>query len=433
MDQRLKEIETAYREKILSDKVYRLEKELLPVIEAMEKNGIKVDITFLKKTSQEVNNLLRKTEKKIYRLARIQFNINSAPQLSEILFDKLKISTEGLRKTPGGVISTAAAELQKIRGKHQIIDFILEYRELNKLKTTYLDTLPQLINGQDRVHTTYHPLGTSTGRLSSSDPNLQNIPIRGRWGQAMREIFIPEKGRKLLSADYSQIELRVAACLAHDQKMLKAFEDDKDIHKITAAEVNNVTLSEVTPGMRFQAKALNFGILYGISINGFAQAAHLPWDESKKFIEKYMADFKGIANYVEAVKEETREKGYIETALGRRRYLPQIKSTNFRERQAAERMAINMPVQGTAADIMKVAMIKLYQELKKTKSQARILLQVHDELVLEVVEKEVETVVVLVKEAMEKVMNEPIFSEVRKSFTIPLKVDIKVGNNWGQC
>lgn len=428
MKERLKDIEAAYKEKILSKGVYELEKQLLPVLEKMEQVGIKIDVDFLIKLSKKLDLRLRKLENEIYKLAGIKFNINSSQQLSQILFEKLKVSIKGLKKTPGGVISTAASELYKVKDKHKIIDLILEYRELMKLKNTYVDTLPNLVDNKQRVHTTYHQLGTTTGRLSSSTPNLQNIPIRGEWGQEIRKAFISEKGWKLISADYSQVELRVAACLAQDEKMLQAFKEDQDIHKITAAEVNNISLDEVTSRMRYQAKALNFGVLYGMSVVGFAQSAGISWDKAKKFIKEYMHDFVGIAKYIEKVKTEAREKGYVETVLNRRRYLPQIDSSDFRVRQSADRMAINMPIQGTAADIIKAAMVNLAKKLSK---EARLLLQVHDELVLEVKEKKIKEVAEIVKDVMEGVLEQSLFKEVKSIFQIPLKVDIKVGDNWG--
>ncbi len=425
----MNDIEKAYKDKILSKKVYQLEKDLVSVLKKMEKTGIKLDIGFLKKLSKKLNLRLQELEKKIYKLAGTQFNINSSQQLSEILFKKLKISIIGLKKTPGRVISTAASELQKLKGKHRIIDLLLEYRELMKLKTTYVDTLLNQVDNKKRIHTTYHQLGTTTGRLSSSDPNLQNIPIRGNWGQEIRKAFIAEKGYKLLSADYSQIELRVAACLANDKKMIQAFKEDQDIHKITAAEVNNVPLAKVTSEMRYQAKALNFGILYGMSAIGFARAAGIDWERARDFIDEYMVDFAGIAKYVEETKEKVREKGYVETVLGRRRYLSQVDSSIFGGRQAVERMAINMPIQGTAADIMKVAMVELD---KKLPAAARILLQVHDELVLEVKENKIKEAAKIVENVMEGALDQSIFKENKSIFKVLLKVDIKIGANWGE-
>jgi len=426
---RLKDIEKARKEKILSQKVYQLEKELAPVLEEMERIGIKLDIDFLEILSKKINTKLQELESKIYKLAGINFNINSSQQLSEILFKKLNISVDGLRKTPGGVISIAAPELLKLKGKHKIIDLILEFRELMKLKTTYVDTLPELTDKNGRIHTNYHQLGTATGRLSSSDPNLQNIPIRGEWGKDLRKAFIAERGYKLISVDYSQIELRIAACLAKDKKMIKAFKDNKDIHKLTAAEVNNVSLDKVTDNMRFEAKALNFGVLYGMSVIGFAQAAGIARDRAKKFIDEYMRDFSGIAKYVKRIKEEAKKKGYVETILGRRRYLPQINSSDFLMRHAAERMAINMPIQGTAADIIKAAMIRIFKNLSP---EARLLLQVHDELVLEVREDKTKEIGEIVKDAMENVLKEPIFKSVKSIFKVPLNVDVKIGDNWGE-
>ena len=431
---KLKNIREAYKNKILSKKVYQLERKLIPLLKEMEQIGIKLDFSLLRALSKKLNARLRELENRIYKVAGVKFNISSSQQLSEILFKKLGIFAAGLKKTSSGTISTAASELLKIKNKHKIINLVLEYRELAKLKNTYLDTLPKLADPQThRVHTTYHQLGTMTGRLSSSGPNLQNIPIHGEWGREIRKAFIAENGYKLLSADYSQIELRVVACLAKDKKMLEAFRENQDIHKITAAEVNNLPLIKITPEMRYQAKALNFGVIYGMSVVGFAQAARISNEKAKEFIQEYKKDFSGIAEYVERIKEKARKKGYVETALKRRRYLPQITSSDFRFRQASERMAINMPVQGTAADIMKVAMVRARHKLKKAKTKTRILLQVHDELVLEAKNNEAEKTAEIIRDAMENVLEDPIFKEVKPIFQIPLKVDIKMGDNWGTC
>ena len=431
--QREKEIEEAYQNKILSEKLVQLEKELIPVLEEMEQTGIKIDVDFLKKLSRRITSKLRRLEKKIHDLAGVEFNINSSQQLSEVLFEKLGISVAGLRKTPKGVVSTAASELQKLKGKHKIINLILDYRELIKLKTTYIDALPKLVNHQNRIHTTYNQLGTTTGRISSSSPNLQNIPIKGEWGKEIRKAFITEKGYSLISADYSQIELRIVACIANDEKMIEAFKNNQDIHKITAAEIYNIPLIKVTPEMRRQAKTLNFGIIYGMSIVGFAEASGAPRTKAKEFIEEYLRDFSGVAEYITRIKEKAKKDGYVETLLGRRRFLPEIKSSNYSIRQAAERMAINMPIQGTAADIMKVAMVTLWKRLKKeAENKARILLQVHDELVLEVRDDLINEVSKITKEEMENVLEQPIFNEVRSIFKIPLEVEIKAGSNWGE-
>jgi len=427
MQKRLKQIQKGYKQGILSPTVYKLEKELLPVLEKMENNGIKLDVSYLKKLSGKLAGRIKKLGEKIHKLAGKKFNVNSSQQLSEILFQKLKIPTNGLRKTPGGVISTAAPELEKLNNKHKIIPLILKYRELVKLKTTYVDNLPEQVNSQQRIHTTYHPLGTTTGRISSSDPNLQNIPVRGEWGKRIRKCFIAEKNNKLISADYSQIELRVAAYLAKDKKMIKAFKEDKDIHEITAAEVHNVPLRKVTEKMRYEAKALNFGVLYGMSAMGFAEAAGINRDQAQKFIDEYMNDFSGIREYIQEIKEQARRAGYVKTILNRKRYLPEINSSNFHIRQSSERMAINAPIQGTAAEIIKVAMVETD---KKLPLSARMLLQVHDELVLEVPEDKIKSVVEIIKPTMENILNHPIFKKTEPSFVIPLVVEIKVGDNW---
>ncbi len=427
MQQRLKQIQEAYRQGILSPVVYKLEKELLPVLEKMENNGIKLDVDYLKKLSRKLAGRIRKLENKIHKLAGRKFNINSSQQISQILFEKLKIPTKGLKKTPGGVISTAAPELQKLKNKHRIIGLILKYRELVKLKTTYVDNLPDQVNGKQRIHTIYHPLGASTGRISSSDPNLQNIPVRGEWGKRIRKCFIAEKKHKLVSADYSQIELRIAAYLAKDKKMIEAFKQNKDIHEITAAEVHGLPLSRVTEKMRYEAKALNFGVLYGMSALGLAEAAGISHDQAQKFIDEYMNNFSGIREYVREIKQQARRAGYVKTILDRKRYLPEINSSNFHLRQSSERMAINAPIQGTAADIIKVAMVEIDKELP---SLARMLLQVHDELVLEVPENKIKDVVDIIKPIMENILNKPIFKKIEPSFAIPLVVEIKAGDNW---
>lgn len=429
MKQRLKQIQDAYRQGIFPGAIYELEKKLLPVLKKMETRGIKLDIAFLKKLSKKISHRLQELEKEIYKLADTKFNINSSQQLSQILFKKLKISTQGLKKTPGGVISTAASELQKLKSKHNIIELILKYRELMKLKTTYIDPLPDQVDNQQRIHTNYHQLGTSTGRISSSDPNLQNIPVRGEWGKEIRKCFIAKKGNQLLSADYSQIELRIAAYLAEDRKMINAFERGEDIHKITAAEVNNVSINKVTPKMRYEAKALNFGILYGMSAIGFAEAAGITYQQAKKFIEEYMNNFSGVYNYIQQTKKQAQKRGYVKTILDRKRYLPEINSSNYYLRQSSERMAINMPIQGTSAEIIKVAMVELD---KKLPASAKMLLQVHDELVFEIEQDKLEKATKIIKQTMENILKHPIFKQVKVISNIPLVVDINIGDNWGE-
>jgi len=399
----------------------KIEIPLIPVLAEMERNGIKIDIGFLKKMGQQVNKKLTVIEKKIYELAKTKFNIASPIQLKEVLFEKLNISTQGLGRTKTGV-STAADELEKLRGQHQIIDYIIEFRELAKLKSTYLDALPKLVDLNGRIHTSFNQTITATGRLSSSEPNLQNIPVRTELGQKIRQAFVAPKGFKILSADYSQIELRIVASLANDQKMIESFKKGEDIHIRTAAEINNVPLDKVTKEMRYAAKAVNFGIIYGQGPHGLAATTGISRSKAMDFIDRYFEVHQDIYNYLEETKKLAHQTGYVETFFGRRRYLPEINSTIQPIRAAAERMAINHPIQGTAADLMKLAMIEIYEELPKISPQTKMLLQVHDELVFEVPASEIETVGEFVKKAMEKVYK----------LRAPVDTSIEVGGSWGE-
>lgn len=413
-------IEQAKQAGILSDKIYKLEKQVAPVIEQMEKDGIKVDVEILEELGKKVNKRLAELEKEIHNLAGVAFNINSPQQLSEILFEKLKIDTKGLKKTPGKVISTAAPELIKLKGKHEIIDLIIENRELAKLKSTYIDTLPELISGKDgRIHTTYDQLGAATGRLSSKNPNLQNIPVKTKLGNEIRKAFVAEKGYVFLSADYSQLELRIVASLAKDKKMIEILKAGRDIHRATAAEVFGVMESEVSDRIRNSAKALNFGVIYGMSVHGFAQAAGVERNKAKEFIDKYFAEFSGVARYIEETKQKVAKTGYVETLFGRKRFLPEINSSAWNLKAEAERAAINFPVQGTAADLVKMAMIELSSKLKTY--NLKLLLQVHDELLFEVNAETVDSLAPKIKEIMENVYE----------LEAPLVVKIEVGDNWG--
>jgi len=413
-------IEQIYQAGAFSKEIYELEKALVPVIDETERNGIKIDVQYLGKLGGRVNKHLVDLEEKIYQAAGLNFNINSPQQLSQVLFEKLQIGTKGLKKTPGKVISTAAPELIKLKGQHKIIDLILEYRELMKLKTTYIDALPKLVAADGRLRTSYDQLGTTTGRLSSKNPNLQNIPVKTELGREIRRAFVAEKGCKLLAADYSQIELRVVATLAQDKNMLAAFREGKDIHSLTAAEVFGVKPEEVTSTMRRVAKALNFGVIYGMSVHGFAEAAGVESAKAREFIKKYFEEFAGVARYVDKVKEEAAKNGFVETFFGRKRFIPEINSSVWNLRQAAERMAINMPVQGTAADLMKMAMVDI-SEKPKVKS-VKLLLQVHDELIFEVSEDEIKAAAQGIKEIMENVYR----------LDAPLKVELETGYNWGE-
>jgi len=397
-----------------------VEMPLIPVLAEMERNGVKVNTSFLKKMAARVDGDLKKITKKIYKLAGEEFNINSPQQLKEILFERLQIPTEGIRRGKTG-LSTAASELEKLRGEHPIIKLIFDHRELAKLKSTYIDALPKLVSKETgRVHTSFNQTVTATGRLSSSSPNLQNIPIRKELGREIRKAFVAEPGNELIAADYSQIELRIVAALAGDKKMIKAFEAGKDIHTATAAAIWNIPEDRVDKDMRRAAKAINFGVIYGQGPHGLAQSADITFMEAKDFIEKYFLAYADVKEYLDRTKALAHKFGYVETIFGRRRYLPDIKSNIQQVCAAAERMAINMPVQGTAADIMKMAMICVHQGLPKVSKAAKMILQVHDELVFEVPEKDIKKVGEFVKEEMENIYK----------LKVPIIVDVEVGKNW---
>ncbi len=398
-----------------------IEMPLIPVLIAMEENGIKIDDNFLKILAKQIRKQIDLVSKKIYKLAGTEFNISSPLQLKEILFDKLKISTKGIHKTKTG-FSTDAASLEKLKGMHKIIDLISEYRELSKLNSTYVEALPKLIDPKtQRVHTSFNQTVTATGRLSSSDPNLQNIPIKTAIGREVRKAFIAEKGYKLVAADYSQIELRIVASLANDQNMIKAFKQNQDIHTITAAKIHGLKPEQVDKQLRRSAKEINFGIMYGMGAKGVSQRTGIPLEQAKEFIAKYFQAFPAIKKYIQKIKDQAYDKGYVETLFGRKRYLPDIHSGVPHIAAAAERMAINMPIQGTAADLIKMAMIKIHDKIHTVSPKTKIILQVHDELVFEVPEKEVKKVAEFVKKEMETV----------HKFKCPIKVDVESGDNWG--
>ncbi|MFH0968914.1 MAG: DNA polymerase I [Patescibacteria group bacterium] len=406
--------------KNLNDIFFEIEMPLVEILAQMEINGIKINSIILKGISEKISEKIENLEKSIYELSGKQFNINSPQQLSEILFQKLKLSTADIKKTKTG-FSTASSELEKLRDKHKIISKIEEYRELFKLKTTYLDTLPALVDKNSRIHTTFNQAVTATGRLSSSDPNLQNIPIKTDLGQLIRTAFVAEDEYKLISGDYSQIDLRIVAHMSDDKKLIEAFIRGDDIHKITASEINKVSLSQVTEKMRRAAKALNFGVIYGMSVYGFSQASGIEREDAKKFIDEYMNKFSGVANYIIRTKEFAKRNGYVETLLGRRRNIPEINSPNFQVAQSAERMAINMPIQGLAADIVKLAMVNIHEEYKDN-SDVRMILQIHDEIILEAKEKIAEEASERIKEIMESAFK----------LKVPLVADVSVGDNWGE-
>jgi DNA polymerase-1 len=421
------------KEARMNDLFCKIEIPLIKVLVKMEANGVKLDVGLLKIISSELEEKISRLDYKIHKLTGDEdFNINSSQQLARVLFEKMKLPTAGIKRTQTGY-SIAAAELEKLKDEHIIVDFISQYRELVKLKNTYVDALPKLVSKKtNRLHTTFHQTVTATGRLSSSDPNLQNIPIRTEIGRKIRKAFVAESRRKLLSADYSQIELRIIAMIADDRKMKKIFADGLDIHTATAAEVNQVPIEEVTPEMRRAAKALNFGVIYGMSVFGFAQSAGIERDKAKKFIDDYMERFSSIARFIEKSKEDARKKGYAETLWGRRRFLPELNSPNAIIRNSAERMAINMPIQGTAADIIKIAMIKIDEWIdeynNKNEDAVNLLLQVHDELLFSIKEENVKEAAWDIKKIME---SEHLKIGSRKvDFSVPIEVDIKAGDNW---
>jgi len=409
---------------IIDGVLSKIEIPLIEVLAEMERNGVRIDIKFLDKMSKELGKRIIQSEKEIYSIAGQEFNVASPKQLKEILFEKMEIPTSGLSRTKTG-ISTAAGELDKLKGKHKIVDSILEFRELSKLKNTYIDPLPKLVDKDDRVHTSFNQTITATGRLSSSNPNLQNIPIRTELGREIRKAFIAKKGYSILAVDYSQIELRVIASLANDKKMIRAFEKKADIHTQTAAEIFDIKPEEVSKEIRYRAKAVNFGVIYGQGPRGLAQGTGITYDEAQDFIEKYFESFIDIKNYIDETIALTHELGYAETLLGRRRYLPEINAHHPQLRSQAERMAVNHCIQGTAADLMKLAMINLHKRLEKEFAQIQIymLLQVHDELVFEVKKDLIEHASKIIQHEMENVYK----------LRAPIEVEIGVGENWGEA
>lgn len=401
-----------------------LEMPLIPILAAMEMDGIGLDIPFLKEMSEKLEEDLASLEKKIFQGVGREFNLNSPKQLSEALFTDLALNPPDRgNKTASGYYSTSADVLEYLRNQHEVPAWVLEYREYTKLKSTYVDALQTQVNpGTGRVHTSYNQTGSVTGRIASTDPNLQNIPVRTELGRQVRKAFVAEKGCSLVAVDYSQIELRVAAHMAGDQAMLEAFQQGKDIHTTTAAAILNIPEDEVTSQQRRDAKAINFGLIYGMSAFGLTQTTELTLAEAEIFVETYFQRFPGIKGYLDQIRDQARETGYVETLLGRRRYFPRLATaTNVNIRRREEREAINAPIQGTAADIMKLAMIAVAGELAAGDLTGKILLQVHDELVLEVEENQVEETIKLVKSAMEDVY----------SLQIPLTTEAQYGPDWG--
>jgi DNA polymerase-1 len=395
-----------------------MELPLVPILAAMEVEGVAVDCDLLGSISAEMHTRITEIESEVQEVAGYTFNPGSTQQLGRFLYDDLGLASG--RKTKTGR-STDADTLEALRDEHPVVERILEWRQLTKLKSTYVDALPLLCTADSRVHTSFNQAVATTGRLSSSDPNLQNIPVRTQWGQRIRRAFHADTGQRLVSADYSQVELRVLAHVTGEQELIEAFQRGEDIHRRTAAEVYAVAPEDVTADMRRIAKVVNFGVVYGLSDFGLARDTGMSRDEAHTFIDAYFTNFPAVTTYLESVRNHAREYGWVETFIGRRRYIADIRAANRQLRFAAERMAVNMPIQGGAADIMKQAMILVDEALRESGLRSRILLQVHDELLLEAPAGEVDDLVGLLRDRM----------GAAEALKVPLDVDVKVGDNWG--
>lgn len=403
-----------------------ISRQLEPVLRAMEERGILLDIDEFKKLEDKLSIRVAELEREIYDLAGEEFNIGSPSQMAEILFRKLSLPSAALKRTKSGP-STAASELNKIKEEHDIIKPILEYRELSKLLSTYLKPLPLLADKECRLHTHYAQ-DAATGRLTSNNPNMQNIPIGGNWGDEVRKAFRASPGNVLIAADYSQIELRIVACLAEDKEMIESFSSGRDIHTETAADIFKKPAGEVTKDERRFAKTINFGVLYGMSPYGLAQALDIETESAAGYIKRYNEVYSGISAYCKRMIQEGKSLGYVETLFGMKRSLPNLKSHNRYLSESEERMAINTPVQGTAAEILKLAMIELHRKLSSgttrlAPGEAQLLLTVHDELVVEAPEAKAEATACLVKETMENVIK----------LCVPIVVEVGIGSNWTEC
>lgn len=418
-----------------------VEEPLADILSEMEKIGALLDVGYLKNLSEEKHKELKGLEKKIWKLAGIEFNINSPKQMGEVLFVKLGLGGAKPKKTSTGAYSTNVSQLIKLKGEHPIIGELMEYREISKLVSTYIDALPKLSDKENRLHTHFDSFGAATGRLSSQNPNLQNIPKRSERGREVRRAFIADKGYKLVDFDYSQIDLRAAAILSGDKNLAEIFQKGEDVHSSMAAKVFKVKPEEVTPEMRRKIKVINFGVLYGMGINALRQNLGGSREEALKFYEEYFKNFSGVKEYIEKTKKFARENGWTETLFGRRRFFPEINSSAGYLQKEAERMAVNMPIQGASADFIKLAMVKIDKKLEETglKDGARMLLQIHDELLFEIKENLVAKAAPIIKETMESVY--PLESKEEKELLaeqfkktdlpdIPLVVNVEVGDNW---
>lgn len=407
----------------LMDILNKFDLPLIPVLYKMEKSGVKIDLEYFAELKREFTERVSELEQKIYSATGVCFNVNSPIQLSKVLFEDLNLPTKGIKKTSRG-FSTGASELEKLEGAHPVIELIKDYREDSKLLSTYVLPLPDLVEGDGRIHTTFTQDVTATGRLSSVNPNLQNIPVRSEDGKRIRTGFVAREGRTLVSADYAQFELRLAAVLAGDEKLIKAFSENVDIHTKTAAEVFNIPMEQVTKSQRRAAKIINFGVMYGMSPKGLSDAADMNFMEAKQFIDDYFKVRQPIKNYLDRTLEQARNLGYVETFFGRKRPTPDVKSANYIVRTAAERAAQNMPIQGTEADLMKRAMIQVDKMLStKFMGRADLVLQIHDSLIIECDNE--------VRDEVAKGLVE-IMEGVAPELPIRLKADVSVGENWGE-
>ncbi len=419
-------IEAVLREKLAEQQAESLFREiempLVSVLARMEVRGVRIDTELLAALGVELDRRMRALLSEIYGLAGGEFNVNSPPQLREILFAKLKISPRGVRRGKTG-LSTDVDVLTRLAREHPLPEKILDYRSLAKLKSTYIDALPTLVDPRSgRIHCSFNQTVAATGRLSSSDPNLQNIPIRTEEGRRIRAAFLPAPGHRLISADYSQIELRVLAHISADPTLISAFRKGEDIHMRTAAEVFRVDAGAVSADQRRAAKVINFGILYGMGPSRLSKELEISLEEAKNYIDSYFARYPGVSQYVRLTLEQARANGYVTTLFGRRRFIPDLTSTEGGARQFAERTAVNTPIQGTAADLIKAAMVRIDRRLAERASSAGIILQVHDELIVEAPEADVAEVVALVREEMEGAAR----------LSVPLEVAVGVGSNWAE-
>jgi DNA polymerase-1 len=393
---------------------------VIPVLARMERAGMKLDPAFFAILSDQLADQISDVEQTIYGYADQEFNISSPSQLSEILFQKLVLPTLGTKKGKNGHYSTASNVLIKLRDEHPIIKHIEEYREYTKLKSTYVDPLPTMVDEHNRLHSTMNLTIAATGRLSSIDPNLQNIPVRTELGRKIREGFIADKGNVLISADYSQFELRIAAAMSRDELMIKAFNEDRDIHTETAALIQGIPVDQVTKEMRYAAKAVNFGILYGQGVHGLSEGTGISYAEAKHFIDKYFEVRPALRGMIDTFKDQAKNRGYVETLLGRRRPTPDAQSSNFMVREGALRAAINMPIQGTAADLTKMAMTAIESKLPEGAFQ---IMQIHDSIMVECREADAEMVATMMQETMKGIYPD---------LGVNLKVDVAIGKNWGE-